>query len=118
MNLNSTQIMGLAIVVVSVLSGGASQLTTLFGQVIANDIIALALLANGILGGFAMVLGRTPDQQTQVKTVLAMPGVERIDVNARASQELATMAVDPAINKIAPLPAATAAVTAIASKGP
>ncbi len=43
--------------------------------------------------------------------MLAMPGIEKINVNAAANQTLATIAMDPNVDKIAPTPSALATVT-------
>jgi hypothetical protein len=43
-----------------------------------------------------------------------MPGVESITVNSQANKILAQVAVDPTLDKIAPTPAAAAAVNALA----
>lgn len=53
-------------------------------------------------------------QTAQVKDVLAMPGIEKINVNAQASTALATLAVDQTVNKIGPTPAAAQQVEATA----
>jgi hypothetical protein len=45
-----------------------------------------------------------------------MPGVEKIDVNRNASPELAKLAVDPDIDKIAPTPESQIAVSRTAEK--
>lgn len=108
------QILGGILVVNTVFAGGSAQLTDLFGATMANHILSVCILGSGICGGFIMNMGGMPSQATQVRNVLAMPGVEKIDINGQASPALATMAVDPAMNKIAPTPAAMDKVVATA----
>lgn len=108
------QILGGILVVNTVLAGGTAQLTDLFGATMANHILSVSILGSGICGGFIMNMGGLPSQATQVRNVLAMPGVEKIAVNAQASPALATLAVDPLQDKIAPTPAAMDKVTATA----
>jgi hypothetical protein len=105
------QILGGILVVNTVLAGGTAQLTDLFGATMANHILSISILGSGICGGFIMNMGGLP---SQVRNVLAMPGVEKIDVNGQASAALATLAVDPAQNKISPTPAAMDKVAATA----
>lgn len=109
MNLNLTpvQIIGIILVINGALIGSTAQLTDLFGAMVTKDIVSVASLGNAILGGIITMLS---GQGSMVKNVLAMPGVERISVNAQASPTLATIAVDPAQNKIAPTEAAKAVV--------
>ncbi len=107
------QILGGVLVVNTVLAGGTTQLTDLFGAAMANHILAVCTLGSGICGGFIMNMG---GQSSQLRNVLAMPGVEKIAVNGQANAALATMAVDPLENKIAPTPAAMDKVTATAAK--
>lgn len=110
-NLTLVQWIGIMVGLNSLLMGATPQLTVLFGTAAVPIIVAIATLGNGALGVFVTVVG---GQATQVRNVLAMPGVENIAVNARANAELATLAVDPSVNKIAPTPAALATVTATA----
>jgi hypothetical protein len=101
---------------VSGLITGAAFFQTLFGQTITLDIIAGLGLTNIIISSVGTVVSGPESQDTQVKNVLAMPGVEKIDVNERASPDLAKLAVDPTIDKIGPTPAAEARVT-VTAKG-
>lgn len=112
MNLNATKIVGILIVVVSVLAVSTTQLTTIFGQASADKIVALAIMLNAILGGVVTVIGgpRPPTQDQQVREVLEMPGVERIDVNEQANKTLASLAMDKTVNKIGPTIGAAGAV--------
>jgi hypothetical protein len=87
---------------------GAALLQTLFGQDLTLKIVA----GLGICGIILNSVGAAFSTQTdQVKDVLAMKGVEHIAVNAQANPALAAIAVDPAVDKIAPTQAALATVT-------
>lgn len=111
MKLTPIQIIGIIIVVNGALIGSTAQLTDLLGALIAKDIVSIASIGNSIFGGVIMMLS---GQGSMVKSVLAMPGVERIAVNGQASSALATLAMDPDQNKIAPTSAAVEKVTATA----
>lgn len=111
MNLNRSQVIAISIAVLGVLMVSTSQLTDLFGPTATKSIVSVASLLNSILGSTLAII---TSQGGQVRDVLAMPGVEKINVNANANQTLAAIAVDPLINKISPTPAAQAQVAAIA----
>lgn len=110
-NLTIIQWIGIAVGLNSLLMGATPQLTVLFGEHAVPYIIAVATLGNGALGVFVTVIG---GQGSQVRNVLAMPGVEKIAVNGQASSALATLAIDPLQSKISPTPAAMDRVTATA----
>lgn len=110
-NITQTQWVAFVIGAASFLGGATAQLTTLFGANGAAYVASACAIVSGLAGVFLMA---TTGQGSQVKQVLAMPGVEKIDVNSQASSALATIAVDPKQDKIAPTQAAQAAVTAIA----
>jgi len=114
MNLTPLQWIGIILAVNGALTGATAQLTDLFGPTIAKDIVSVASLASAILGG---IITSMSGQAAQVKSVLAMPGVEKVTVNAQANQTLASMAVDPNVDKIAPTQAAMTDVTKTATKG-
>mgnify|MGYP001599709102 CR=1 FL=1 len=107
MNLTPLQIIGIILAVNGALTGATAQLTDLFGPIVAKDIVSLASLGSAILGGIITALS---GQASQVKNVLAMPGIEKVTVNAQANQVLSAMAVDRTVDKIAPTPAAQADV--------
>lgn len=111
LNLTPLQIIGIVLAINGGLIGATAQLTDLFGPMVAKDIVSIASLGNLILGGIITAIS---GQASQIKNVLAMPGVERISVNSQANAALATIAVDPTANKIAPTPAALQEVTATA----
>ena len=79
---------------------GAALLQTLFGQDLTIKIVAGLGIFGIILNSVGAALSGPDSQATQVKNVLAMPGVERIGVNAQATPELAAVAVDPKQPKI------------------
>lgn len=110
-NLTLVQWIGIMVGLNSLLMGATPQLTVLFGTEAVPYIVAIATLGNGALGVFVTVIG---GQGAQVRNVLAMEGVEKIDVNRHANSTLAAIAIDPAQNKIAPTPDAAAAVQATA----
>lgn len=112
MNLNQNQIIAIIVGVLSFLMSATAQFTTLFGQQMASDIVSIISILNGMA---SVVLAVMTGQAGSVKTVLAMPGVAHIDVNANANQTLAKLATDPTVNKIAPLPEAVDAVTKTAT---
>lgn len=105
------QIVGIILIANGVITGSVNELTDLFGAVWAKHLFSLAVMGSGFCGGLVTMFG---GQSYQLKSVAAMPGVEKIDVNGLANGALATMAVDPNQNKIAPTPAAMETVTATA----
>lgn len=114
MNLTTVQKIGISIAVLGFLAGSATQLTDIFAPlgsiapVIVKEIVTISGFISGILG---IVLSFLTGQANAVKTVQAMPGVESIMVNEKASPALAALAVDPLQPKIDVLPAAASAVT-------
>lgn len=111
MNLNLKQIISIGIAVLGVLMISSTQLTDLFGPTVAKSVTAMAGLLNSILGSTLAII---TSQTGTVKDVLAMPGVERVSVNANANQTLAGIAIDPTINKISPTTQDRVAVEATA----
>ena len=98
-------------VVISVLMVSTAQLTELLGPSLAKTIVTIAGLLNMLLQGITVAL---TTQTAQVKDVLAMPGIDKINVNAAANQALAQIAVDPNVNKIGPTAGAAQQVEATA----
>lgn len=90
---------------------GAALFQTLLGQDLTIKIVAGLGLLNIVVASVGTALS---SQGSDIKSVLAMPGVEKLTVNSQANQTLAAIAVDPTINKIAPTQAAEAAVAATA----
>ncbi len=108
MNLNGKQIISIVGAIVSVLMVSTSQLTDLFGPGVAKTVISVAGLVNMILSS---VMAAITSQGGTVHDVLNMPGVEHIDINSAANKTLATIAIDPSIDKISPTPQAMNRVT-------
>ena len=108
MNLNGKQIISIIGAVLGVLMISTTQLTDLFGAGVAKTLVSIAGLVNTILSSVMAVL---TSQGSTVKDVLAMPGVEKININADANKTLASLAIDPAVNKISPTPDAMNQVT-------
>lgn len=111
MNLNAKQIIAIAGAIISVLMVANAQLTDLMGPTAAKTITTIAGLANMIISSVTVAL---TSQGSTVKDVLAMPGVDKIDINAAANKTLAAIAVDPSVDKIGPTQNAQAQVEATA----
>lgn len=111
LNLTRNQILAITLAVLGVLAGSATQLTDLFGANVAKTAVTASSLVQTIL---ASILAALTGQSSQVKDVLAMPGVERVTVNERANSTLAAIAVDPKVDKIAPVSGSTEQVQSIA----
>lgn len=110
-NLTPLQIIGIILVINGAMIGSSAQLTDLFGPAAVKIIISICSIGNSILGGITTLIS---GQSSQVKNVLAMPGVEKLTVNSQANAALATIAVDPQQGKIEATPAAEAKVAATA----
>lgn len=126
-NLTLGQKIAMALVFLSAIAGGTSQLSPIMGQGAATAVASLAsLLATVVSGWMFIVTGQqglvtqiqntTGGQGALVRSVLDMGGVEKIEVNKNASPELAQMAVDPDVDKISPIPGAQRAVEVAATK--
>jgi hypothetical protein len=99
MNLTLGQKIAMLSVVLGVLAGGTAQLAPIVGHNIAVSIASLASLFNTIVSGWIFIV---TGQGNMVKDVAKMPGVEKITVNAGANPTLASVAVDPTVDKVAP----------------
>lgn len=92
--------------------------TSAFGALNPIMTSTTALIGTVIFGFvsacLAVVATVTSSQGAQVKSVLDMPGVDKIDINAQANKTLAALAVDKTVDKIAPTQGAEAAVIATA----
>lgn len=111
MNLNAKQVMLILGAVLSVLVVSTAQLTDIFGAPVAKSIVSIAGLLNATINSVLVAL---TGQSATVKEVLAMPGVDKLDVNKNANQTLAAIAVDPLQDKIAPAAHQVEQVEAIA----
>lgn len=114
-NITGKQWLLIASAVLSALVAASAQLTDIFGASAAKAIISFASLANTILTSIvATIIG----QGSLVKDVAAMPGVEGINVNAKANKTLAAIAVDPQFEKVSATPeAVNEVVNTAATKG-
>lgn len=97
--------------VISGLITGAALMQTLLGQDLTIKIVAGLGILNIIVSSIGTALS---SQGSDIKSVLAMPGIEKVTVNDKANQTLAAIAVDPTVNKIAPTQAAQIEVMATA----
>jgi len=114
MNLTGKQILAIVAAVVSALMLATTQLTDIFGANTAKTIVSGASLANLILNS---ILASITGQATLVRDVAAMPGVERVSVNADANQTLAAAATDPGQPKIGAVDPGTRMVLQDKAKG-
>ena len=78
-----------------------------------NDLVTLIGLVSPLV--MAYLAYKKSSQTSQVQSVQAMPGVEQITVNAKATPELALMATDRTESKVVPFPKDLQAVTAKAA---
>lgn len=97
MNLTSKQWFQILSGVIGSLITGAALLQTLFGQDLTIKIVAVLGIANIVLSSVGAALS---GQANLVRDVAAMPGVDRISVNAGATPALAAVAVDPEQSKV------------------
>lgn len=114
MNLNGKQIFLIIGAIVSVLMIAGPQLTDLFGSTIAKNVASGAGLVNLMINSIMVALTGTMPQSQQIQQVLDMKGVQHLEINKEASLEVARMAVDPNVNKIAPSAESVRQVEAIA----
>lgn len=95
-------------------TGVVGAATSAFGALNSIMTPTEALVGTVLLGFTSACLGVIgtvlSSQGAQIKAVAAMPGVERITVNADANTTLAGLAVDKNQDKVAPTPAAEQAV--------
>ncbi len=107
MNLTRNQVLAIVIAILGVLMASTAQLTELVGPNATKWIQSMAGISNSAL---AAILAVITGQSGIIKDAQAMPGVEKITVNAQASPMLATLAVDPVNQKIEATPQAIRAV--------
>lgn len=96
-NVTRNQWFAIVILLLTVLTGGSAQLTDLIGPYATKVVISFSTLATGFLAGVQIILG---GQAQQVRDVAAMPGVDRVSVNAQANANVASVAVDPTQQKV------------------
>lgn len=107
-NLTGKQVLSIVVAILSVLMISTAQLTELLGPTIAKTIVTVAGLSNTIISSIVAALS---GQASLVQDVRSMPGVERIEVNEKANQTLAKLAIDPLEDKIEVAPKAMPTVT-------
>ncbi len=96
-NLTLNQKLSLVALLLSLLASGGTTLTEIFGSGLAAKIAAGASFFASFVNGATLIL---TSQNNVVKEVAAMPGVEKVQVNAQANQVLAASALDPNVNKV------------------
>jgi hypothetical protein len=125
-NLTLMQWIGIVLLANGVLTGSINEMTDLVGPIWARHLTSIAVMGSAFCGGIVTMFGGQAammsramstqgGQDTLIRSVLSMPGVENMAINGRATAALATLAVDPAVDKISPTPAAMDKVTAIAA---
>ena|ERR1039457_4854 len=97
MNLNQNQIIAIILAVVGAMAASTSQLTDIFGPAETKMIVSLCSLLTAI-GNTVMAI--LTSQTGTIRTVQAMPGIEKITVNSQANQTLAQLATDQTQAKI------------------
>ncbi len=107
MTLTLKQVLAIAVAILSALAAATSQMTEIFGPTLAKSLMAGAGLLNTIMSSILAIL---TSQSGTIRDVQAMPGVEKITVNAQANSTLAGMAVASDNAKIEAAPGADAAV--------
>lgn len=113
MNINLKQALAIAGAVLAVLAVSTAQLTDIVGLPMAKTIVSMAGLLNAVISSVLAVIS---SQAGLVADVQAMPGVEKITVNAQANQTLAGMAMSDNNPKVRAEPGNEAAVNE-AAKG-
>lgn len=92
--------------IVSGINGGlitsAALLQTLFGQDVSLKIVAVLGIIGIAINSVGTAISGPDSPGTQIKNVAALPGVERVSVNATATNGVAAAALDPAQPKIGP----------------
>lgn len=114
MNINHKQVISIILAVLGVLMVSTTQLTELFGPGPTKIIVSTAGMLNSIL---ASVMAIITSQSGLIKDVQAMPGIDKITVNAQANQTLAAMAVGQGNEKVEAKLGAEAAVKQKAANG-
>lgn len=97
MNITRSQWFAIINLVLSSLMTATAFLTQVFGSGTAQLIVGGLGLINTIVGGIGVIL---TGQGQQLREVAALPGVERISINAGANQTVAQAATDSAQPKI------------------
>jgi hypothetical protein len=86
--------------VISGLITGAALMQTLLGQDLTIKIVAGLGILNIIVSSVGTALSGADSPGTQIKNVAALPGVEKVLVNAKATNGVAAAAIDPMQPKV------------------
>jgi hypothetical protein len=86
--------------VISGLITGAALMQTLLGQDLTIKIVAGLGILNIIVSSIGTALSGADSPGTQIKNVAALPGVEKVLVNASATNGVAAAAIDPTQPKV------------------
>lgn len=108
MNLTFQQKLTISIGIV----GAATSAFGALNPIMTSTEALIGTVAFGFLSACLGVVATVVSSQgAQIDSVLAMPGVEKISVNAQANKTLASKAIDQTVDKIAPTQAALIDVT-------
>jgi hypothetical protein len=97
MNITAKQWVQIVQGIIGGLVTGAALMQTLMGQDLTIKIVAGLGILNIIVSAIAAPF---TGQGATIKEVAAMPGVERVSINATANQTVAAIAIDPAQQKV------------------
>ena len=86
--------------IISGLITGAALMQTLLGQDLTIKIVAGLGILNIIVSSIGTALSGPDSAATQIKNVTALPGVEKVLVNASATNGVASAALDPTQPKV------------------
>jgi len=112
--LTPAQWIAVAIGMLGVFATGGTQLDVIVGVTMAKVIVAICTLTSAAL---SVPLAILTGQGSVLRQVQAMPGVEKITVNAQANQTVAQLATNQSNPKIEATPGAQAAVSRTAAGG-
>lgn len=113
LGLNRNQWLGIAIIVVSVLSVSSANLIDIFGAGAAKKIVSSCAILSGIFGGIVTVI---TGQSGMISQIGNLKGVEPIQINKDAEPALAKLAVNPDLENVMPKPGQDAAVQRVADQ--
>lgn len=88
--------------IISGLITGAALMQTLLGQDLTIKIVAGLGILNIIVSSVGTALSGADSPATQIRNVAALPGVERISINEKATNGVAMAALDPTLPRVGP----------------
>ena len=100
MNITAKQWYQIITGIISGLITGAALMQTLLGQDLTIKIVAGLGILNIIVSSIGTALSGADSPAKQMKSVAALPGVEKVLVNATATNGVAAAALDPTQPKI------------------